>query len=136
MELKETEEQVVTEKKPKVVEEVHVNKDVDTETQKVRDTVRKTEVNVQPTGTGDFQRFDQDFRSHFDNTYASQGMNYNDFSPAYQYGYNLARDSRFSSYDWNGIEPEARAAWERRYGQGTWDRVRGAVEYAWETTRG
>jgi len=136
MEFTETDEEVVAEKRPKVVEEVHIDKDVDTETQTVRDTLHKEEVNVQRTGKGDFQRFDQNFRNHFQTTFGSQGMDYNDYMPAYQYGYNLATDSRFNNYDWNGIEPEARVAWERRYGQGTWDRVRDAVHYAWDTTRG
>ncbi len=86
------------------------------------------------TGTG-FQRFDQDFRDHYNRTYAAMGMDYNDMMPAYRFGYDLATESRFSDYDWNTIEPEAMDAWERRYGPDTWERVRDAVQYAWDTVR-
>ncbi len=135
MEFKESEEQVIAEKRRKVVEEVHVDKDIETETETVRDTLRKQDVNVERTDADEFQGFDRDFRSHFDRYYAAQGMEYNDVMPAYRYGYSLARDRRFQDYDWDGIEPEARVAWERRYGQNTWDRIRDAVRHAWEGAR-
>jgi uncharacterized protein (TIGR02271 family) len=135
MEFKETEERVVTEKRPKVVEEVHVDKDVETDTETVRDTLRRQDVNVEQTGTRDFQRFDPEFHRHFDRMYGTQGLSYNDYQPAYRYGYSLASDPRFNDYDWNRVEPEARAAWERRYGESTWDQVKDAIRFAWESAR-
>ena len=43
---------------------------------------------------------------------------------------------RFNDYNWSSLEPEARVAWENRYGQNTWDQVRDAVRHAWESAKG
>jgi uncharacterized protein (TIGR02271 family) len=136
MEFDETDERAVAEKRARVVEEVHVDKDVDIENRTVRDTLRKDEVNVEQRGSEDFSRFEQTYRDHFYNTFANraglQESNFNDYLPAYRYGHTLSNDNRFAKADWMGIEPQARMDWERRYGEGTWEKVKDAVRYAWE----
>ena len=135
MEFTESEEEVVAQKRPRVVEEVHIDKDVDTETKTIRETLRKMVVDVDQIAPEDFKRYESDFRNNFNTNYGSRGMNYNDYRPAYQFGYGLGRDRRFNNYDWNRMEPEARSAWEQRYGQGTWNNMREPVRYAWEASR-
>ncbi|HKG13531.1 MAG TPA: DUF2382 domain-containing protein, partial [Pyrinomonadaceae bacterium] len=49
-ELREHGEEVVVDKQARVVEEVAVNKEVAERTETVRDTVRKTDVDVEETG--------------------------------------------------------------------------------------
>lgn len=83
----------------------------------------------------EFDRIAQDARAHHDAN-AMEGMNYDDFDPAYRYGHALASDSRFGGRGWDEIEPDARVEWERRHPRSTWDRFKGAVRHAWERTRG
>jgi uncharacterized protein (TIGR02271 family) len=140
MDLTERSEEAVVDKRARVTEEVHIDKDVHERTEKVQDTLRHDEVEVTKTGgrqrTGvDYREFDNDFRQHHRSKYGTTGRDYNTYQPAYRYGYDLANDNRYSSYDWNRLEPEARRDWERRGGQSAWDDVKDAVRHAWERVR-
>jgi hypothetical protein len=128
-------------KQARVVEEVVVDKDVAERTETVRDTVRRTEVEVEPIGTehasgvSGFSGYESDFRTHYSTAFASRGSPYEHWAPAYRYGYDLASDPRARDRDWAAVEPEARRQWEARH-QGTWDEVKDAVRYAWDKIRG
>ncbi len=74
-----------------------------------------------------------DFRDHYNANYANSGYRYEQFVPAYRYGYNLAEDSRFQG--WDTFEAEVRRQWEMR-NPDTWDRFKDAIRYAWEQVRG
>jgi len=132
IEVTETVEKPVISKEARVVEEVVVGKDVDQRTETVRDTVRRTDVQVEQLGARTAAAYDTyapDFRRHFQTTYASNGTAYDQFEPAYRYGYDLA--DRYRGRDWADVEADARRDWEQRHA-GTWDRFRGAVRYAWD----
>jgi uncharacterized protein (TIGR02271 family) len=141
IEVTETDEEPVVRKQARVVEEVVVSKDVAEHTERVRDTVRRTEVEVEPIGTeqarggNDFAAYESDFRTHYSTAFASRGSPYEHWAPAYRYGYDLASDPRARGRDWRTVEPEARHQWEARH-QGTWDEVKDAVRYAWDKIRG
>jgi len=124
IEVRETQEQAVIAKEARVVEEIRVRKDVDERTETVRDTVRRTEVEVEPiagsarnmasgtvatgpTQISSYETYEPDFRTHYQTVYSSLG-DYNRFQPAYRYGYTLASDKRYQGRDWSEIEPEAR----------------------------
>jgi uncharacterized protein (TIGR02271 family) len=142
VEVRATQEEAVIAKDARVVEEVHIHKDVDERTEKVRDTVRRTEVNVEPLeGNGRsttfgyaYETFDPDFRTHFDSTFSGRGS-FDRYQPAYRYGYTLATDERYRGRNWNEIEPEARKAWNSR-NQNTWEDFKDAVQYSWDKVRG
>jgi len=128
-------EQAVINKEARVVEEVVVRKDVNERTEKVRDTVRRTDVQVEQTGnrtTG--QNYSGGWREHYQRTFANTGNQYNYYEPAYTYGQTLRSDKRYSNWDWNRLEPEARRNWESRY-DSPWDKVKDAVRYAWEDVK-
>jgi hypothetical protein len=79
----------------------------------------------------DFSYYDAVFRDHFQNgTYASQNS-YDQFRPAYQYGYRLATDQSYQGKSWNEVEPEARQRWDEQ-NPGTWDQFKDSVYYAWQ----
>jgi hypothetical protein len=78
----------------------------------------------------DFSTYDTSFRNHFASSFGS-GYTYEQYQPAYRYGYDLATDPRFRGRDWSEIEPEAIHYWDER-NPGTWDRVKMAVRHAWE----
>jgi uncharacterized protein (TIGR02271 family) len=141
IEVTETDEEAVIAKQARVVEELVVSKDVQEQTETVRDTVRRTEVEVEQLGAEHareargFDTYDADFRRHYTTSLASRGQPYERWSPGYRYGYELAGDRRYAGRDWAAIEPEARRDWEARH-QGTWEEFKDTVRYAWDQVRG
>jgi uncharacterized protein (TIGR02271 family) len=141
VEVTETDEEAVIAKQARVVEEVVVSKDVTERTETVRDTVRRTEVEVEPTGAATardvrgFDTYEADFRSHYTTSLASRGQPYERWAPGYRYGYELANDQRYAGRDWTAIEADARRDWEGRH-QGTWDEFKDTIRYAWDKVRG
>jgi len=143
IEVKETQEQAVVSKDARVVEEVHVSKNVDERTEKVRDTVRRTDVEVEPMGRGGtagttyraYETFDPDFRTHFQSNYSRMGSNFDRYQPAYRYGYTLATDDRYRGRNWSDVEADARTAWNTQ-NQNSWEDFKDAVRYAWDKVRG
>jgi uncharacterized protein (TIGR02271 family) len=141
IEVTETDEEAVVSKRARVVEEVVVSKEVTERTETVRDTERRTEVEVEPLGAErprearGFDAYEADFRSHYTTSLASRGHPYERWSLGYRYGYELASNQRYASRDWTAIEPEARRDWEARH-QGTWEEFKDTIRYAWDTVRG
>ncbi len=132
-EVRERAEQVVTDKQARVVEEVVVGKTVDTRTETVSDTIRRTQVDVEKVGNGSSD-YDTHFRTHFDQTYGSRGYAYSRYQPAYTYGAGLSNETRFTGRDWNSIEADVRRDWESR-GSGPWEEFKDAVRYGWENVK-
>lgn len=137
-EMIETTEEPVVAKEARVVEEVSVSKDVDEHVETVRDTVRRTDVDVEPIGqrgaeSPAYQRNEGDFRRHWQTIGA--GRPYEECRPGYEYGCRLGSDPRHAARDWSAVEIEAQRDWEQR-NPGTWQDFREPVRYAWEQTRG
>jgi uncharacterized protein (TIGR02271 family) len=141
IEVTETAEEPVVRKQARVVEEVVVSKDVEEHTETVRDTVRRTEVEVEPVGTEsarsaeNFAAYEDDFRTHATSAFAHRGQMYEHWAPAYRYGYALASDPRYTGRDWAALEADARRDWEQRH-RGTWEEMKDAIRYAWDKVRG
>jgi uncharacterized protein (TIGR02271 family) len=125
-------EEAVVEKRARVTEEVVVNKDVQERTEHVRDTVRRSDVDVQQTGGQDMERMRSGWRGHYQSQFANTGNKYEQYEPAYQFGYTLRNEPRYRDYDWTRLEPEARRTWEQRNTGTAWDQVKAAVRYSWE----
>jgi len=118
IEVRETQEQPVVSKEARVVEEVRVRKNVEEHTEKVHDTVRRTDVEVEPiagktsatstatmpasTTIRPYETYDPDFRSNYQSTYSGLGS-YDRFQPAYRYGYTLATDKRYQGRSWGDL---------------------------------
>ena len=140
MEFTETAEEPVVSRRARVVEEVTVHQDVEEHTETVRDTVRRTHVDVDQEGTRSATRlpgietYEADFRQHHTSTFASSGGAYADYEPAYRYGYTLGTEERYRGRDWSALESNARRDWEARH-TGTWDRYKDAIRYGWEKVR-
>ncbi|HYQ90794.1 MAG TPA: YsnF/AvaK domain-containing protein, partial [Candidatus Competibacteraceae bacterium] len=132
-----TEEPVVT-KQARVIEEVVLHKDVEERAETIRDTVRRTDVQVEDIGASsgqstassqptaaraDLLAEDSEFRNHYDRQFANSGFTYEQVAPAYRFGHNLHSSERYRSVDWNTVEPEARQMWEQR-NPGTWEKFK------------
>jgi len=139
MEVTEHSEEAVVSKQARVVEEVTVGKEVNQRTETVNDTVRRTDVEVEQMGTNTryqpFETYDQQFHKHFDSNYGSSGSTYEQYSPAYRYGYSLATNDQYRDYDWARLESEARRTWETDH-PNTWDRFKDAIRDAWYAVTG
>jgi uncharacterized protein (TIGR02271 family) len=124
IELRETAEEAVVEKTPRVVEEIRLEKDTTQRTEQISDTVRRTEVDIEPAQ-----------RSQYEGTYGS-GQQYDAYAPAYQLGSSAYADPRYRGRGWNEIEPDVRRDWEQSSPNSTWDEVKAAVRHAWERAGG
>lgn len=136
-----TGEEAVVGKTARVIEEVVVSKEATTHTETVRDTVRRTDVDVEQIGgqsttsASDYSSYDTDFQSHYQQNFANSGYTYEQYTPVYRYGYSLANDERYRGRDWADVESDARTHWEER-NSGTWEQFKDSVRYAWDKARG
>ena len=84
---------------------------------------------------GDFDSYDPRFQDHFTNSMYGPTYTYDQYRPAYRYGYDLAIDERYRDYrDWRDVEVEARTRWDER-NPGTWEEFKDAVRHAWEEVK-
>jgi stress response protein YsnF len=141
VEMTEKREEAVIGKEARVVEEVRIHKDVDERTETVRDSVRRTEVEVEQLGSqrsgqaSNYEMYDSGFRTHWQSNYANSGQSYDRYQPAYRYGYTLANDDRYRGRNWNEIESDVRRDWESR-NQGPWENFKDSIRYSWDNVRG
>lgn len=134
IELRETAEEAVVQKSARVVEEVVVGKEVSQRQEQIQDTVRHTEVEVQPLQGGALDD-DTYYRNDWQTNYANLGGTYDDYAPAYRYGNEMRRDARYQGRDWDDVEANLRSDWDTRYGSSgasTWERMKAAVRSGWD----
>ncbi len=81
-----------------------------------------------------FDDYHQEIYNHFWSHYGSSGHSFEDYRPAYQYGYQLAHDQRYSDMEWSRLELRARLYWEDHFDQ-PWEDFRDAVAFAWNRVR-
>ena len=133
IEVMETVEEPVVQKRARVREEVVINKETKTRAEKVRDTVRRTEVNVERIGGADSV---DEYRSDWESRYGTSGEPYEYYEPAYEYGSRSASDSRWAGQSWSDVEEDIRTDYMRTNPNSSWDRMKGAVRYGWEKATG
>lgn len=146
IEVKEYAEEPVVSKQARVTEEVRVGKEATERTETVRDQVRRTDVNVEnldretsrtaSSPSGIDQNLDADFRQDFTTRYGNTGENYEAYSPAYRYGYEMAGDPRYQGRNFNEVESGLQNEYARRYPNSTWDKMKDSVRYGWEKVTG
>jgi uncharacterized protein (TIGR02271 family) len=145
IEITETAEEPVVNKRARVVEEVVVHKDVTERTETVWGMERHTDVDVkrepeQPmetrraTAPQDFAAYDPIFRKHCATMFAGSGATYTEYEPAYRYGYELRTNERYRGRDWAAFEADVRRDWEARH-PSTWERFKAAIRYGWDKVR-
>jgi hypothetical protein len=86
------------------------------------------------TTSPDFSTYATDYRQHHSMTFSNRGA-YEDYVPAYRYGYDLAVDERYRGRMWEGLEADFQRGWETQR-PGTWERFKDAIRYGWDTVRG
>lgn len=136
IEMKEYAEEPVISKQARVTEEIRVGKDTTEREQTIRDTVRRTEVNVEDLGKGGDSALHSDFRRDFDTRYSASGGNYDEYAPAYNYGYAMAADPRYRGKRFDEVEPDLRSDYGRRYPNSTWEKMKDSIRYGWDKVTG
>lgn len=74
------------------------------------------------------------FRDHFSASVYDGEYTFDQFRPAYRYGYQLAMDKRYRDRKWDEVEPEVRQYWDE-HELGTWEHFKDAVRCSWEEIR-
>jgi uncharacterized protein (TIGR02271 family) len=151
IEVTETAEEPVISKSARVVEEVVVGKDVNERAETVRDTVRRTKVDVEPIAGQDARRTaaagasaasgttygdDSDFRRDYESRYSSSGEPYENYASAYQFGSRYANDPNYRGTSFDDVEEKMKTDYLRNNPNSSWDRAKGAVRYGWEKMTG
>ena len=134
IEVKEMAEKAVVAKRARVKEEITVSKETTERSEKVHDTVRKTEVDVSkvnPQEDAKLAQYESEFRKNFEKTYATRGMNYKDVLPVYQYGYKLGKNPKYHKDEWSVVESQIRRDWDQQH-YGPWESLKDAVRTGWE----
>jgi len=122
-ELRERAEEAVVSKTARVVEEVRVGKEVSERKEKIRETARRTDVEVERTGN-------EEFRAHWMQNYGSEGGTFEEYAPAYEYGSTAAASKQFKGRQWDEVEPELRSDWEARNPGSKWERFKDSIRHA------
>ena len=84
----------------------------------------------------DYDRYDPLFRTHYQTTYGTTGRSYEEFRPAYFYGYDLAGNPQYRNMTWDQVEIDARRSWEREHRDTLWDDIKDAVREGWMRVTG
>lgn len=88
-----------------------------------------------PEVTKDTDSYEVKFLNHFKAYYSESVYHYDNYAPAYYYGYDLGVDKRLRDKSWTEIEPEARRYWNDGSYAGPWEHFQQAVHYAWNEAR-
>ena len=78
----------------------------------------------------DFVLYVEEFRADFDDNYAAAGGRYEDYEPAYRWGFENA--DRYRGRDWAAAESDVRRDWERSNPGSDWERFKNAVRRGWD----
>jgi hypothetical protein len=78
------------------------------------------------------------WRSNFTSRPYAAGRSFDDFRPAYKYGYQSA--SHYMGRPWNDVEQDIRSGWDKFEGKGPggaqWENIKDAVRDAWHRITG
>lgn len=87
------------------------------------------------TVVGDYENYESDFRNHYQRAYGNTGC-YEDYSPAYEYGYQMAGKERYRGRNFSEVEPELRRDYETTYPSSSWEKMKDAIRYGWDRLTG
>lgn len=84
----------------------------------------------------EFEPYVERFRQHYETNYNVPPNTYEDFLPAYYYGFVVASDGRAGvvTPDWAEVEADLRDEWDDE-SYGYWDDRKDAIRYSYEHTR-
>ena len=82
-------------------------------------------------GDADYDTHADAFRTHYTSTYGDAGGSYDDYEPAYRYGYETAHDDDYRNRAYVDAEDDLRTGYGSRYADRDYDADRDAVRYGY-----
>ncbi len=76
---------------------------------------------------------DETFRSHYESNFSANG-DFEDYEPAYRYGFDLASESEFQGKPWNDARGDIKRRWDEERNE-PWYKFDGAVEHGYTTAQ-
>lgn len=86
--------------------------------------------------SGSYQDHRDDFRGHYETTYAETDASFEDVEPAYRYGYETAYEDDFRNRPYSDAEGDLRSRFETQLSDYHYEGLREAVRYGYATARG
>jgi uncharacterized protein (TIGR02271 family) len=131
-EVREVDEEAVVSKVARVLEEVVVSKEVAQRVQTIRDTVRRSDVEVEEIHSHPaFESLDKKLHDYYAASLAKSGHKYDDYLPAFKFGYSLATSEHTHDRSWADLEASVRKNWEQK-NPGTWGTYKTAIHHAFD----
>lgn len=111
-------------------------KTYDASKQPVETAADQAQINTEPRGewrasSSGFDPENPAYRQHYSTALADSGYPYDEYVPAYKYGYGIASNARYQNSTWAVVAPDVRRDWEREH-PGTWQRYQDAIRRGWE----
>ena len=101
----------------------------------IANTGSRMEMNTSSAGMAaldrEFNRDSNYYRTHYNTYLADSGYPYDYYLPAYEFGYGLRSDMRYTGRNWLDVENDIHRDWDRTH-PGTWERFKASVRHAWE----
>lgn len=85
-----------------------------------------------PFGAGPWEKVMPGYHDRWQQTYGGTGRRWEDYEPAYRYGWEMSNRPEYTGRGWSEAESDLRSGWENRYPDRPWDRFADAVREAWE----
>ena len=79
----------------------------------------------------DFEAHGDAFRTHYTSSYGDAGGSYDDYEPAYRYGYESAHDDSYRNRPYLDAEDDLRTGYGTDYADRDYDNDRDAVRYGY-----
>lgn len=122
---------------------------VDVEESDPREGAKSHSVHIQPASDVDhvdsgelpgaqraetFDRFEDEFRVHYEENFAESDYGFDDFRLAYLYGMSLAQNKELADRDWSQIKEHAGRGWSE-HSTKPWSLFQEAVRFGWRIIR-
>ena len=91
------------------------------------------------TSGASYDTWDQARQYYYDRwqtRYGTAGRRWEDYEPAYRYGWERSRMPDYQGRSWSDVEPGLRSGWESGHNLSSWDRIVDAVRDTWENITG
>lgn len=83
-----------------------------------------------PRTSAEWNTYEQDFRKDYETNYAGRGGSFDEYAPAYRYGFDSVGNYRGRS--WEDAEPDLQRDWERNNPGREWARFKNAARRGWQ----
>jgi len=75
------------------------------------------------------------YETHYQRHLADTGRSFDEYLPAYQFGYQIATDERFRLERWDQIDEQVRKQWEAQDRPGAWDDFKFSIYFGWRKVK-